>query len=557
MIKKPTISCAIEGQATVTCPADTPVEQLLTSRTDPQGRHYLGAVVNHQVVTLTFRLEVDSTIRFLTFADPLGWRIYRSTASFLLAKVVKEVFPDATFSIEHSLGTGFYCYFEQGGVEGIAEAQLAAIEKRLHETVAQDLPIERRKVRYEEAVALFEQQGLADKVNLLRYRNPPKVVIFTCGGFADLSQGPLATSTGALTHVGLIRQEPGFVIQFPDRSVPPRIPPLRPEPQLFQIFREHKRWGRILGVNTVGRLNEIIATGESPDFIRIAEALHEKKIARIADHVFAHREQLRWLLIAGPSSSGKTTFAKRLAVQLRVNGLQPVTISVDNYFVDRAHTPKDDRGENDYEHLEAIDLHLFNEHLRKLDAGGEVELPTFNFQLGRQEFRGDKLRLQPNQIVMLEGIHCLNPRLTEVLPKERKFRIYISALTQLNLDRNNRISTTDNRLVRRLVRDHHFRGHSALVTMNMWPSVRRGEKRWIFPFQQEADIAFNSALDYELAVLKPFVEPLLAEIKPAHPQYVEASRMQEFLASFLPLPADLVPPTSILREFIGKSSFRY
>ena len=557
MIKPSTITCTIEGSSAVTCPADTPVEQLLRSRTDEQGRHYLGAVVNNQVVSLVFRLEVDSTVRFLTFADPLGWRIYRTTASFLLAKVVKELFPDAKFSIEHSLGTGFYCYFEQNGAEGISDAQLAAIDQRMHELVAQDMPVERRKVRYEEAVALFEQQGLADKVNLLRYRNPPKVVIFQCEGFADLSQGPMAASMGAISHFGLIRQEPGFVIQFPDRSIPPRIPTLRQEPQLFKIFQEHKKWGRILNVNTVGRLNEIIATNESPDFIRIAEAFHEKKIAKIADHVFANKENIRWLLIAGPSSSGKTTFAKRLAVQLRVNGLQPVTVSVDNYFVDRDHTPKDAKGENDYEHIEAIDLKLFNEHLQRLDAGEEVELPTFNFQLGRQEFKGNKLKLHPNQIVILEGIHCLNPRLTEVLAKERKFRIYISALTQLNLDRNNRISTTDNRLVRRLVRDHQFRGHSALVTMNMWPSVRRGEKNWIFPFQKEADIAFNSALDYELAVLKPFVEPLLAEIKPIHPQYVEARRMQEFLSSFLSIPADLVPPTSLLREFIGKSSFRY
>ena len=557
MIKKATISVTLEDNSKVACPADTPVEQLLKDRGDAQGRHYLGAVVNNQVVTLEFRLEVDSTVRFLTFADPLGWRIYRSTASFLLAKTVKELFPEAKFSIEHSLGTGFYCYFEQQGAEGISDEQLAAIDRRMHELVAQDLPIERRKVRYEEAVSQFEQQGLPDKVNLLRYRNPPKVVIYACESFTDLSQGPMAASTGAITHFGLIRHEPGFVIQFPDRSVPPRIPTLRQEPQLFTIFQEHKRWGRILNVNTVGRLNEIIATNESPDFIRIAEAFHEKKIAKIADHVFANKDRIRWLMIAGPSSSGKTTFAKRLAVQLRVNGLQPVMVSVDNYFVDREHTPKDAKGENDYEHIEAIALDLFNDHLRKLDQGDEVELPTFNFQIGRQEFKGHKLKLQPNQIVILEGIHCLNPRLTEVLPKERKFRIYISALTQLNLDRNNRISTTDNRLVRRLVRDHQFRGHSALVTMNMWPSVRRGEKNWIFPFQKEADIAFNSALDYELAVLKPLVEPLLAEIKPIHPQYVEARRMQEFLSSFLSIPPDLVPPTSLLREFIGKSSFRY
>ncbi|MCO5062612.1 MAG: nucleoside kinase [Kiritimatiellae bacterium] len=557
MAKLNNIVVTFEDGRKAECPIDTPVSTLLTSKTDEHGRHYLGAVVNNQLVTLMFKLEVDSSVRFLTFADPLGWRIYRATASFLLAKVVKELFPDAHFSIEHSLSTGFYCYFERDGIEGITEEQIAAIDQRLKQLIAQDVAIERHKVNYGDAVKAFEQQQQQDKLNLLRFGNPPKVVIYTSGAFADLSHGPLAASAGAVTHLGIVKHKPGFVLQFPDRSIPPQIPPLREEPQLFNIFQEHKKWGRILNVNTVGRLNEIIANKEIADFIRIAEALHEKKIAQIADHVAQHRDRIRWLLIAGPSSSGKTTFAKRLAVQLRVSGLQPVTISVDNYFVDRNHTPKDEKGDNDYEHIEAIDLKLFNDHLCRLDAGEKVELPTFNFQIGQQEFKGNSLQLKPNQMVILEGIHCLNPRLTEQLANERKFKIYISALTQLNLDSTNRISTTDNRLVRRLVRDNQFRGHSALVTMNMWPSVRRGEKTWIFPFQGHADIAFNSALDYELAVLKPLVEPLLAEVKPDNPSYVEARRMQEFLASFLALPSDLVPPTSLLREFVGKSGFRY
>lgn len=557
MPKTNNIVVTLENGNKAEVPIDTPVSALLTGRTDPHGRHYLGAVVNNQLVSLVFKLEVDSTVRFLTFADPLGWRVYRATASFLLAKAVKDLFPDARFSIEHSLGTGFYCYFERGGQEAIADDQLAAIEQRLKQLVAQDVPIERHKVNYGDAVKVFEQQGQPDKTNLLRFRNPAKVAIYTCAGFTDLSHGPMAASAGVITHIGLIKHKPGFVIQFPDRDDPPRLPKLREEKILFNIFQEHKKWGRILNVSNVGRLNEIIANKEIPDFIRIAEALHEKKIANIADHVAEHKDRIRWLLIAGPSSSGKTTFAKRLAVQLRVNGLQPVTISVDNYFVDRSRTPKDADGNNDFEHIESIDLALFNDHLCRLDAGEEVEIPTFNFQVGRQEFKGNKLQLKPNQMVILEGIHCLNPRLTEQLSKERKFRIYISALTQLNIDSTNRISTTDNRLVRRLVRDHQFRGHTALMTMNMWASVRRGEKRWIFPFQHEADIAFNSALDYELAVLKPLVEPLLTEVKPDAPQYVEARRMQEFLSNFLALPIDHVPPTSILREFVGKSSFRY
>jgi len=304
-------------------------------------------------------------------------------------------------------------------------------------------------------------------------------------------------------------------------------------------------------------MNEIIASREIGDFIKIAEAFHEKKIAQLADHVFAHRDRIKWVLIAGPSSSGKTTFTKRLAVQLRVNGVRLVTISVDDYFVDREQTPRDEHGEPDFENIETIDLALLNDHLEKLDNGEEVELPHFNFEKGAREWKGKKLRIAADEMVLLEGIHALNPRLTFAVPATHKFRIYISALTQLNLDYNNRISTTDNRLLRRMLRDNTFRGNSALTTLSMWPSVRRGEKKWIFPFQQEADVAFNSALDYELAVLKPLVEPLLVEVKPHHPQYAEARRLMEFLSSFIAVSDRLVPPTSLLREFIGRSSFRY
>lgn len=551
------ISVTFPGGRMVTCPANTPAKMLLPAPRDANGLHYLGAIANNQLVTLEFLLEVDSEVRFLTFRDPAGWRIYRSTAAFLLAKVIRELYPEARFSVEHSLGNGFYCFFGANGTEGIAAEQLAAIDARLRELVRMDLPIARRKVTFGEAMRIFEAQAQPDKLNLLRFRNPPKVVVYSCDGFTDLAHMPLAASTGALTHVNLSPYETGFVIQFPDRSLPPRVPPLRSQPQLFRIYQEHKKWGRALGVTNVGRLNEIIARKDVGDFIKTTEAFHEKRIAQLADLVSARKPRVRWLLIAGPSSSGKTTFAKRLAVQLRVNGLQPVTISVDNYFVDRAHTPKDEKGENDYEHIEAIDLPLFHEHLRALDQGGEIELPVFNFHEGCREFKGQKLKLAEDQIAILEGIHGLNPRLTEGIPSEHTCKVYISALTQLNLDSNNRISTTDNRLIRRMVRDNEFRGHSALQTMSMWPSVRRGEKTWIFPFQDQADVAFNSALDYELAVLKPFVEPLLAEVKPHHPHYGEARRLQDFLRSFLVIPADLVPPTSILREFIGKSSFLY
>jgi len=557
MHQKGQITARLSDGREVACAFGTPVETLLQSETDEAGRHYIGAMVNNMVVTLEFLLEVDSEIKFLSFADSNGWRIYRTTACFLLAKTVKELFPNARLTIEHSMGTGFYCTFEQDGREGIHLEQLDQLNTALKEVIARNAPIQRRKIVYAEAVKHFEEQNLPDKANLLKFRNPPKVVVYTCEGYTDLAHGPLAHSSGAITHVELIHVTPGFVIQFPDRSVPPKVPSLRPQPQLFQVFQEHKKWGRILNVNTVGRLNEIIAAKESADFIRIAEALHEKKIAKVADKIKEERERIKFILIAGPSSSGKTTFAKRLSVQLRVNGLSPVAISVDNYFVDRDKTPRDEKGEFDFEHIEAIDLALFNQHLAELVAGQKISLPRFNFEQGIKEFPGEFLQLKGDQVVILEGIHCLNPRLTAAISPENKFKIYISALTQLGLDSHNRVATTDNRLVRRLVRDNQFRGHSALTTMKMWPSVRRGEKAWIFPFQEEADLAFNSALDYELAVLKPYAEPLLAEVKPYDPQYAEARRLQDFLGSFLGIQHDLVPPTSLLREFIGKSGFRY
>jgi uridine kinase len=557
MHQKGQITARLSDGREVACAFGTPVETLLENETDEAGRHYIGAMVNNMVVTLEFLLEVDSEITFLSFADSNGWRIYRTTACFLLAKTVKELFPNARLTIEHSMGTGFYCTFEQDGREGIHLEQLDQLNAALKEVISRNAPIQRRKVVYAEAVKHFEEQNLPDKANLLKFRNPPKVVVYTCEGYTDLAHGPLAHSSGAITHVELIHVTPGFVIQFPDRSVPPKVPTLRPQPQLFQVFQEHKKWGRILNVNTVGRLNEIIAAKESADFIRIAEALHEKKIAKVADKIKEERARIKFILIAGPSSSGKTTFAKRLSVQLRVNGLSPVAISVDNYFVDRDKTPRDEKGEFDFEHIEAIDLALFNQHLAELVGSQKISLPRFNFEQGLKEFPGDYLQLKGDQVVILEGIHCLNPRLTAAIPPENKFKIYISALTQLGLDSHNRVATTDNRLVRRLVRDNQFRGHSALTTMKMWPSVRRGEKAWIFPFQEEADLAFNSALDYELAVLKPYAEPLLAEVKPYDPQYAEARRLQDFLGSFLGIQHDLVPPTSLLREFIGKSGFRY
>lgn len=552
-----TIIVTLDDGQQVRCAAGTTLRAVLPQRQSPGGLEYVGALANNDAVSLSYPLDVDSTVTLLTRGDPPGFQIYYRSMCFLLAKTVKELFPLARFAVQHSLGTGFFCSFETEGKANIGAEQLQQIDRHMRATIARDVPIERRRIAFTEAVRRFEQEQQWDKYNLLRFRNPPKIVTYSCENFSDLAYGPLVPSTGALSLFKLISYPPGFVMQIPEEANPNKLPVFEPLPHLFLIFQEHKEWGRILGVSTVGRLNEIIANREIGDFIKIAEALHEKKIASVADHIAERRNEIKWVTIAGPSSSGKTTFAKRLAVQLRVNGLQPVTISVDNYFVNRDHTPVDEHGKPDFEDIETVDLALLNDHLRRLDAGEEVELPTFNFEKGCREFRGEKLRIEPDQIALVEGIHGLNPRLTEAVPASRKFRIYISALTQLNLDSNNRISTTDNRLIRRLVRDSNYRGNSALATLNMWPSVRRGERKWIFPYQAQANIAFNSALDYELAVLKPFVEPLLTEIKPDQPQYAEARRLLEFLSFFLGIPENLVPPTSLLREFIGRSSFRY
>lgn len=552
-----TIHITVEGEARGTVPVNTSVGDVLSACTDDRGLYFLGALVNNDVVSLTYPLEVDSEITPLTVDHPHGKRIYRRSISFLVVKAVQELYPNAKCMVEHSIGTGFFCVFEENGSSGISEEKLNTIEQRMTELCEQNIAIERLKVSFEDAVARFKKQQQYDKYNLLRFLNPPKIVLFSTTGFADLAHGVLAPNTGALNVFKLLLHGEGFVIQFPDPERPTDVSKFEDQPHLFQIYREHKEWGRILGISTVGTLNKVIANREVNDFIKIAEALHEKKIVQMADTIYQQRECIRAIFIAGPSCAGKTTLAKRLSIQLRVNGLRPRAVSVDDYFVDRKDTPLDEHGNPDFEHIESIDLDLFNEHLITLINGGEIDVPRFNFENGQRETRGFKLRLSPDEILVLEGIHCLSPRLSDAVQDQHKFAIYVSALTQLNLDDSNRISTTDNRLIRRMVRDNQFRGHSALTTLEMWPSVRRGEKAWIFPDQHTADATFNSALDYELAVLKPKVEPLLTEVKPDSIEYATARRLQDFLSYFLAAPDDFVPSSSILREYIGGSSFRY
>ncbi|HOU21104.1 MAG: nucleoside kinase [Kiritimatiellae bacterium] len=517
----------------------------------------LAALVNNEYVSVEYRIETDSQVRILGYRDSYGQRVYRHTVAFLLAKVAHELYPGCDFAVEHSLSKGLYCSFRLGEEPGITSEQLANLEGGLRRLFAEQAPIDRIKITYDEAIAHFEAAQATDKLNLLRYKNSSKVSVYRCGAYMDLAHQPLASNAGALGNCQLIAYQQGFVMMGPDRMDPTRFPPFDPAHYIYDVFKGHKDWGRIVRVRTVGDLNERIAKKKIDDFIDVNEAYQEKRIALLAEQIVQRRGQVKWILIAGPSSSGKTTFSKRLSLQLKASGMNAKPVSLDNYFVGRAQTPKDENGEPDFEHIETLDLKLVHDQLARLDAGERLELPYFNFNTGAREWRGDMMHIGPDDVVVLEGIHGLNPRLTATIPAEHKFRIYISALTQLNIDSNNRISTTDNRLIRRMVRDNNFRSHGALQTLAMWPKVRRGEKTWIFPYQKEADVAFNSALDYELAVLRPFAEPLLAEIKPSMPQYAEAMRLQQFLSHFLVIPPDRVPPTSVIREFIGQSFFQY
>ncbi|MDD2519553.1 MAG: nucleoside kinase [Kiritimatiellae bacterium] len=517
----------------------------------------LGALVNNEFVSVEYRIETDSTVKILGYRDSYGQRVYRHTIAFLLAKVAHELYPGSDFAVEHSLSKGLYCSFRVGEAQGVTKEQLAALDAALRRLLDEKAPIDRIKITFDEAIAHFEAAGAADKLNLLRFKNSSKVSVYQCGDFMDLANQPLANNAAALVNYRLIPYEQGFVIMGPDRMDLSTFPPFEPAHYIYDVFKGHKDWGRIVRVRTVGDLNERIAKKKIDDFIDVNEAYQEKRIALLAEQIAQRKGQLKWILIAGPSSSGKTTFSKRLSLQLKASGMNAKPISLDNYFVERGKTPLDENGEVDYEHLEALNLELIDEQLTALDAGKRVELPYYNFHTGQREFRGEFMHIGPDDVIVLEGIHGLNPRLTASVPVEHKFKIYISALTQLNIDSNNRISTTDNRLIRRMVRDNNFRSHPAIKTLQMWPKVRRGEKTWIFPFQKEADVAFNSALDYELAVLRPYAEPLLAEIKPSMPEYAEAVRIQQFLSNFLVIPTDRVPPTSVIREFIGQSFFQY
>lgn len=501
-------------------------------------------------------LKRDIALKFITTGDSIGNKTYKRSMCLMMVKAIHDICDhdnSCKVRIDFSVDKGYYCTVA-GNVE-VNEEFLARVKNRMLEMVAAKMPIEKRTVHTDEAIALFKQHGMHDKERLFEYRRVSKVNIYSMNEFEDYYYGYMVPDASYLPYFELYLYGEGFVIQMPETSNPTVVPPFRPRQKLFQVLNESSKWGDMLGIQTVADLNEAVTKGNLQETILVQEALQEKKIGDIA-RTIVDRGNVKFVLIAGPSSSGKTTFSHRLSIQLRAHGMIPHPIAVDNYFVNREDTPRDKDGNYNYECLEAIDVKQFNQDLTDLLEGKEVSLPIFNFKTGRREYNGQTKKLGEHDVLVIEGIHCLNDALTYELPKENKFKIYISALTQLNIDEHNRIPTTDGRLLRRMVRDARTRGTSARKTIAMWPSVRRGEEENIFPYQEEADVMFNSALIYELAVLKQYAEPVLFGIEKDCEEYIEAKRLLKFLDYFVGIGSEHVPANSLLKEFIGGGCFQ-
>lgn len=519
---------------------------------------FLAAYVNNRIKELNYRIYKPVTVRFIDITSFEGIRVYQRTISFILQKAVRELFPDRTLYIRHSLGaSGFYC--EISGFGPIPAEHLDAIKARMRGIIDRNLPIQGVKMLTDTARKIYEGFGMADKIALLDSRPRLYSKIYTIDSLPGYFYGALTPSTGYTPQFDLHPYYNGFFIALPLRTDPTRLHQSVHQEKMFDVFHQYQSWVEIMGVPTVGQLNSKVLAGDASELIKIAEAFHENKLAQVAGCVAeANRERgVRLVLISGPSSSGKTTFAKRLGVQLRVLGLNPVLISLDDYFVDREKTPRDENGEYDYEALEAIDLEQFNDHLKRLERGESVDIPRYDFISGTRQWHDNPLQLDERSVLIVEGIHGLNPALTPGVPESRKFKIYVSCFTSVALDNVSRIATSDNRLLRRLTRDYRTRGNDALSTLARWESVRRGEEKHIFPYQENADVMFNSSLFYEISVLRRFAEPLLREVPDTVPEYGEAKRMLKFLDNFIPISPEEIPPTSLLREFIGGSSFKY
>lgn len=537
----------------------TAIKKYCTMCIDAQTYHddpIVGVLLNNELTSLNAPIETNAVITPVHMFSEYGKRIYRHTLCFLLSMASSRVFPERRIVIGHSLGDGYYYYYDDD-LE-VTDEDANRLDEKMREIASMNLPIKNLIFSYDDALGFFEKKGITDTATLLSYQNDPKIPLYECDGFIDLAYEPLLPVT-SLAEVFEVKAYggKGILMRYPRQNDLTRIGHFEDNPVLFSIYQEYKKWGSIVAVDCVGKLNRLCEQRMIQEFIQVAESFQDKKISRIADDIAARSSQVRAVLIAGPSSSGKTTFTKKLAIQLKVLGFEPVLISLDNYYNPPSMAPKDEYGKPDLEALEALDIPKINEDLLSLFAGNEVELITYDFVTKNRISTGRYLRLKENSIILTEGIHGLNPGLTPHIPDSQKYRIYISALTQLNLDDHNRISTTDNRIIRRIVRDHHFRGMSAKRTLEMWPSVHRGEKLNIFPYQNNADAAFNSALDYELAALKVYAQPLLKSVKPSDGVYTEARRLLAFLENFYQVPDSLIPTYSILREFIGGSGFHY
>lgn len=518
----------------------------------------VSAKVNNKVESLDFRVYYNKDVEFLDITTTSGMRTYVRSLCFILVRAVEELYPDGTVSLEYPVSKGYFCNLHIGRPVELDDVQ--RIKQKMHEIVDADIPFLRTEAHTDDVINLFLQRGMMDKVKLLKTSGQLYTCYYRLGDTVDYYCGSLVPSTGYIHLFDIVKYYDGLLLRIPNRENPDKLEEVIKQEKMLEVFQEYHRWNRIMGISTVGDFNVACNEGHATDLINLSEALQEKKISRIADEITNRNqngERVKLVLISGPSSSGKTTFSKRLSIQLMANGLKPYPISLDDYFVDREKTPLDANGKYDFESLHALDLSFFESQLSDLLAGKEVELPRFNFTTGKREMTGNKLRIDDHMILILEGIHALNPALTPNIPAANKFKIYVSALTTIQLDYHNYIPTTDNRLLRRIIRDYKYRNYSAEETIARWGSVRAGEDKWIFPYQEYADAMFNSALLFELAVLKDYVEPILRKVPNNTPEYSEAHRLLRFLSYFVSVRDNELPPTSLLREFLGGSSFRY
>lgn len=518
----------------------------------------VSAKVNNKVESLDFRVYYNKDIEFLDITSSSGMRTYVRSLFFILVKAVEELYPQGSISLEHPISKGYFCKLHIDRTIGLDDVQ--RIKQKMQEIIAADIPYTRTESHTEEVVRLFEKRGMMDKARLLDTYGQLYSYYYQLGDTVDCYYSSLVPSTGYIRLFDIVKYYDGLLLRIPSRENPTKLEEVVKQEKMLEVFQEYHRWNQILGISTVGDLNVACNHGHATDLINVSEALQEKKIAQIADEITHHNQdgkRVKLVLISGPSSSGKTTFSKRLSIQLMTNGLKPYPISLDDYFVNRNDTPLDENGKHDFESLYAVDLPFFEEQLTTLLNGGEVELPRYNFTTGKREMSGKKLRIDEHMILIIEGIHALNPALTPHIPNENKYKVYVSALTTILLDNHNYIPTTDNRLLRRIIRDYKYRNYSAEETIARWPSVRAGEEKWIFPYQENADAMFNSALLFELAVLKDYVEPVLRKVPNRCPEYSEAHRLLRFLNYFVSVQDKELPPTSLLREFLGGSSFQY